>query len=198
MNKHLRFGLSLALVVALVVSTFTMPALAYSETLVGAGASLVEIVVEYQAATDNRAEIEAGAEGTRVYNVTLEWTPAGKIIYNAGKTIYSWNGNTLSYDAETTPKGWEIDNAAFILAVRNRSNRPVEVQCADPDPIAGVGINGGYDHAVMTLESAAPSSIYGVGVETNAQSVYSVHGVTGEINPSTTHIATITVTVIGK
>lgn len=198
MKRHLRFILAQALAFALAFQALAVPVLADSETLTETGTSFAEIVVEYRAATDNRADIEAGAAYTRAYKVTLEWEPAGKIVYNAGKTIYSWDGNGLKYDTEVTGKGWTVSDAKVVFTVKNRSNRPVEVECHDPAPINGVTVTGSYDISTMTIPSAAVNGFDGVGEEQSAQAVYSIRSVSGDISSSTTSIASITTVVTGK
>ena len=193
MKKHLRFVLVLVLAFVMAI-----PALAYSETFEGSGIGYVDVVVEYIEPTDNRAEIEAGAEGTRVYSVTLEWATSGKIIYNAGKTVYSWNDSSLTYDSETMNEGWSVDGAKITIGVINRSNRPVDVTCEDPAPIQGIGLTGKYDRSTMTVASAAPDDFHGVGTAQREETVYTIDGVTGKITGETTNIASITVTVKGK
>ena len=193
MKKHLRFVL--VLVLAFVMA---MPALAYSETFDGSGVGYVDVVVEYIEPTDNRAEIEAGADGTRVYSVTLEWITDGKIVYNGGKTVYSWNDSSLTYDSETTGEGWSVDGAKVTIGVINRSNRPVDVTCEDPTPIQGIELKGKYDRSTMTVASAAPAEFNGVGTAQREEAVYTIEGVDGKLDGKTTNIASITVTVKGK
>ena len=194
MKSHLRFILTLILAISM-----TTPALAYSETF-GTGTDFLDITVdiEYQPPTDNSAEIERGAEGTRVYSVTLEWETSGTITYNAGKTVYSWNDNDLKYDTEVTGKGWTVKDAKVTITAKNRSNRPVDVVCAEPNVIDGVTLTGSYDKSKMTLPSAAPDNISGVGVEKIDRAVYSVGSVDGDVSIGTTNIAGITVTVTGQ
>lgn len=193
MKKLLRIVLALVLALQMAV-----PALAYSETFEQSGVGYVDIIVEYLAPTDNRAEIESGAAGTRVYSVTLEWDTAGKIIYNAGKTTYSWNNSSLQYDSDVSGKGWTVDGAKVTITAKNRSNRPVDVVCADPEAISGITLKGSYDRSQMTIPSAAPDDFTGIGQEQSAQAVYTIGSVSGEIGGNTTNIANITVTVTGK
>lgn len=196
--RHLRFVFATVLAFALSVSVLVVPALAYSEIVTGTGMGFIDIEVEYRAPSDNRAAIEAGAEGTRVYHVTLDWEPSGKIIYNAGKTIYSWNDNDLKYDTEVTDKGWTVNDAKLFITAKNRSNRPVDVACSDPAPIKGVGLTGSYDRSAVTVPSAATGGFDGTGKEQSAQMVYTVGSVSGDISADTKNIASITVTVTGK
>lgn len=198
MKKPLRFVLSAVLTFTLTVCAAAAPAIACSQTLVETGTGFVEIEAEYLAPSDNRAEIEAGAESSRIYSVKLEWTPSGKIVYNAGKTIYNWNNDDLQYDKEVTEKGWTVSDAKVLITAKNRSNRPVEMSCADPVPIDGIKLTGKYDRTAATIPSAAINGFNGVGMEQTAQMVYTVDKVSGDISGDTTNIAGITVTVTGK
>lgn len=198
MKRHLRFVFTTVLALALSVSVLVVPALAYSEITTGTGMGFIDIEVEYRAPTDNRDDIEAGAEGTRVYRVTLDWEPTGKIIYNAGNTTYSWNDNDLKYDTEVSGKGWTVNEAKLAITAKNRSNRPVDVACSNPTPIKGVDLTGSYDRAFVSVPSAATGGFDGVGTEQSAKIIYTVGSVSGDISADTKNIASITVTVTGK
>ena len=202
MKKHLRFALTLVLVIGLALSAAALVSLADedSKTFEGTATGAVDVTVdvEYQAPTDNSADIAAGKDGTKVYSVTMEWDTDGKITYNAGKTTYSWNKNDLKYDSEVSNKGWTVSGAKVLFTVKNRSNAEVSVKCADPQPISGVTITGSYDNAQVTLPSAATGGIDGVGKEQSATAVYTISGVSGELGSAVTNIASITVTVTGQ
>lgn len=198
MNKHLRFAVATVLTLALLCSAAVIPALAYSETLLGSGIGFVDIEVEYMPPSDNRAEIEAGTDGTRIYNVTLDWETSGKIIYNAGKTVYSWNNDDLQYDIEVSGKGWTVQDAKVKITAKNRSNRPVEMSCSEPESIDAVKLTGSYDRSTVEIPSAAVNGFDGVGTEQAASVVYAVSSVSGDLPANTENIASITVTVTGK
>lgn len=198
MKKHLRFAIAAVLTLALICSATVVPVLADSETLLGTGISFVDVEVEYIAPSDNRAEIEAGTEGTRIYSVTLDWEPSGRIIYNAGKTIYSWNNQDLQYDTEVTDKGWTVLDAKVKITAKNRSNRPIEMSCSEPVSIDAVKLSGSYDRSTVTVPSAAVNGFDGVGAEQTASVVYTVSSVSGDISANTENIATITIIVTGK
>lgn len=198
MKKHLRFTIAAVLTIALTLSATVFPAMAYSETLLGTGIGFVDIEVEYIAPSDNREEIEAGTDSTRIYSVTLEWEPSGKIIYNAGKTIYSWNNQDLQYDAEVTDQGWTVLDAQVKITAKNRSNRPIEMSCSEPVSIDAVKLTGSYDRTTVAVPSAAVNGFDGVGTEQTASVVYTVSSVSGEISGNTENIASITVIVTGK
>lgn len=198
MKKHLRFTIAAVLTLALTLSATVFPAMAYSETLLGTGIGFVDIEVEYIAPSDNRAEIEAGAESTRIYSVTLEWEPSGRIIYNAGKTVYSWNNQDLQYDTEVSNKGWTVQDAKVKITAKNRSNRPIEMSCSEPAAIDAVKLSGSYDRSTVSIPSAAVNGFDGVGTEQTASVVYTVSSVSGDIPANTQNIASITVVVTGK
>ena len=199
MNNSLRFAIGLVLTCALLFAATAFPTMADEDMEQGMSIEgFVDVEVEYTAASDNKAEIEAGADGTRTYNMTLEWESAGKIVYNAGKTVYSWNSNDLQYDTEVSGKGWTVSDAKITITAKNRSNRPIEMSCSQPVTIDGVKMTGAYDMSTVTIPSAAVNGFEGVGKEQSASVVYTVESVSGEISGNTQNIASISVTVTGK
>lgn len=194
--KHFRYIFALALAFVLVTA---FAASAPADTFGGqSGTSNVEIPVDYQAPTDNRTAIEQGADSTRVYSMTVDWQRQGTIVYNAGDTTYVWNDDTLQYDGTTANQGWTVEGAKVAFSVKNRSNRPIDVDFSAPKAINGVTLTGSYDNAKLELKSAAPTEFFGTGSEQSGNATYTVNTVDGDITGDTKTIATITVTITGR
>ena len=137
MKKFLCLALCAAMLLALAVGVGAQ------EITSSTGSGNVEIQASYTAKSDNKADIEAGAEGTKVYYLTLNWEQTGSISYNAGKTTYSWNQKTLSYDGQESGKGWSVgSDAKIVISAVNRGNRDMEIACGNPAAVSGVTISG--------------------------------------------------------
>ena len=179
MKKCISFILALILAFALAV-----PALALGAT----GSDSIDITAKYD---------DSAVTDKPVYKVTLEWNTYGEITYKAGQTMYSWDADALEYDSTATPGQWTISGARIDFTVRNRSNRPVDVQFANPQGVGGVDISGSYTKSTLELGTAATGGYTGVGEEQVDTSVYTITDITGAIDSSGV-IATIAVTIIGK
>lgn len=158
----------------------------------------VGISAEYEVETDNKEEIEAGTEGT-IYALTLSWRQNGRIVYNAGKTTYTWNQGKLEYDKTVSDKGWTAADANVVFTAVNRSNRAVEITCGDPIAFSGLTITGEYSPgACFTVDSAATGGFEAAGKEQTGGTTYSITKVEGDSWDGTGNIGTITVTIAGK
>lgn len=196
MSRCLRYVLTAFAVVLFTAQVFGV--FAQTKTYAVSGAGEVDITVDYIAPSSNQADIEAGADGTRVYSVMLEWHSTGSIIYNAGNTNYVWNDTELKYDSTVENQGWTVNDAKIEMTVKNRSNRTVDVEFSQPKAIDGVTITGTYDKSTLNIPSAAPVIFTGIGKEQSDTAVYTVGTVTGNIAGTTKSIAAITVTIIGN
>lgn len=193
MKKFLSLALCAAMLLALAVGVGAQ------EITSSTGSGNVEIQASYTAKSDNKADIEAGAEGTKVYYLTLNWEQTGSISYNAGKTTYSWNQKTLSYDGQESGKGWSVgSDAKIVISAVNRSNRDMDIACGNPVAVSGVTISGKYDHNAFTVASAAINGFDGIGKEQSGSATYVISGVSGDGWDGNGGIGTITVTITGK
>ena len=193
MKKFLCLALCATMLLALAVGVGAQ------EITSSTGSGNVEIQASYTAKSDNKADIEAGAEGTKVYYLTLNWEQTGSISYNAGKTTYSWNQKTLSYDGQESGKGWSVgSDAKIVISAVNRSNRDMDIACGNPVAVSGVTISGKYDHNAFTVASAAINGFDGIGKEQSGSATYVISGVSGDGWDGEGGIGTITVTITGK
>lgn len=192
MKKLISIILVLVMVMALSVTAF-------ATNFEGAsGTGDVGITADYQAATDNKDAILAGTEG-KVYSLTLSWAQNGNIVYNAGKTTYSWNKDNLEYDSNESDKGWTVPSGAnVVITAVNRSNRDVQISCGDPAAFNGLTITGSYDNATFTVNSAATGGFTATGSEQSGSATYSITNVSGDTWDGTSNIGTITVTITGQ
>lgn len=194
MKKIISLILALVMVMALSVTAF-------ATNFEGAtGTGDVGIVADFEIATDNKQDILNGAAGTKVYSLTLSWVQNGTISYNAGKTTYSWNKESLEYDSKESDKGWTVPSGAnVVITAVNRSNRDVQISCGDPNAISGVTISGSYTTAAtFTVLSAATGGFEATGAEQTGSATYSISSVSGDGWNGIGNIGTITVTITGQ
>lgn len=188
MKKYMSLFLALVMALALAVPAFA------DQTFTGSGSGQVGITAGYQAATDNKDNVD------KIYTLTLTWEQTGDLVYNAGKTTYTWKQDSLSYDSTTADKGWSGATAVTITAT-NRSNAPMDVSCAQPVPVQGLTISGSYANGKSLLElgTAATGGFTAAGSEQSDSTTYTipVGGVSGDTYTGG-NIGTITVTVTAK
>lgn len=161
------------------------------------GTGIVSIAADFEEATDNKKAIEAGAEG-KIYALTLSWKQNGRIVYNAGKTVYAWNQGKLKYDSTVTNKGWTTTGANVVITAVNRGNRDVRITCGSPVAVSGLTITGAYDRSAFTVPSAATNGFDEVGAEQTGSATYSISKVSGDSWNGTGNIGNITVTIAGQ
>lgn len=188
MKKILSLILALALVMALSVTAFA--AEPPVTTLPGSGNASIE-------ATFSQPDDQV----VHNYSVTIAWAQTGTLKYTTDQAIYTWNTTDLKYDNTTSGDAdWTIENAQVTITVTNRSDVAITATCGDPDPVTTTGvtvITGSYDstsNGTLSLDSAAPAELTGVGSETTASAVYTITGVDGAITAPGS-IGTITVSL---
>ena len=188
MKKCMSVFLALVMALALAVPAFA------DQTFTGSGSGQVGITAGYQAATDNKDNVD------KIYTLTLTWEQTGNLVYNAGKTTYTWKQDSLSYDSTTADKGWSGATAVTITAT-NRSNAPMDVSCAQPLPVQGLAISGSYANGKSLLElgTAATGGFETTGEPQSASAVYNIASsdMAGDTYKGG-NIGTITVTVTAK
>lgn len=189
MKKLWSVILALTLVMAMAA-----PAFAAEQSFGGNGSGEVGITAGYTAASDNKDSV-----GT-IYALTLSWEQTGTLAYNGGKTTYTWNQSSVSYDSKVTEKGWS-GTAAVTIKAQNRSNAAMEVSCGAPTAIAGLTISGSYANSktLLSLASAATGGFDTAGKVQEDQTTYNI--AEGQISGDSYtggKVGTITVTVTGK
>lgn len=132
MKKYLIALLALVMMFALAIPVFAVEP---------EGEVNQDVTAGYVAAED--------IDGGKVYRVTIAWQAnAGEpaLTYTGEKTTYTWNTESLNYEASTTAEAGWTGSTGYTVKVTNYSNAEVN---------ASVAASNNYD---LTLEATGATS----------------------------------------
>lgn len=144
MKKYLIALLALVMMFALAV-----PALAEVST---EGNANQDVTADYVAPED--------IDGGEVYRVTITWEPKvgdPALTFTDEKTTYTWNTESLNYEAATTAEAGWTGSTGYTVTVTNYSNATVEASVVATANY-GLSVEKGHANDAVTLKSAAVTS----------------------------------------